>query len=123
MEELLKSMIRFSAAFSAFGLHQLQLAVTAPGESFQSLNQVREAMDAVADVLIENVDAQQRQVLSSLVGVGTGFVARSAGMVDASLFDPNRIVRTVTDIAQKASDTVLGAASGEVAASRLRSGE
>ncbi|MEQ1945605.1 MAG: hypothetical protein ABL995_00345 [Bryobacteraceae bacterium] len=111
MREFMNAMVRFSAALTAFGWHQTTIAIAAPAQMLGGVRQIKEAMDAASEVLRDNVDEGQKQVFSSIVGVSTGLVARTVGMVDASLFDPSRIVQTTMGIARSTTDTLLGSRS------------
>jgi hypothetical protein len=57
MEQLVNSMVRFSAAFTVFGVRQLQNAVSSPMESLKGIEQLRLALDSMTHVLTRQARA------------------------------------------------------------------
>jgi len=108
MEELMNSMVRFSAALTAFGIKQLQNAITAPSESLKGVEHMREAMDSATRALTNQIADREKTAMNSAVAVGSDLVARTVGAIDGTALDPRRVMETTTDIVQKAAETLTG---------------
>ena len=97
MEELMISMVRFSAALTAFGLQQVQNALAGPRESLKSVDQLQEAMDSATQALASRIDEREKTAMNSVVSMGSDLVARTVGAVE-----------TTGEIVQKTAKTLTG---------------
>src|SRR5580698_10067325 len=76
MQELLNSMIRLSAAMTVFGMQQLQNSVGSV-DTKDSVDKLREVIDAMADTLSAKIDKSRRPTLERLSNLPQDFLARS----------------------------------------------
>jgi hypothetical protein len=97
MEELMRSMVRFSAALTAFGLQQLQNAFSNPRQSLKSVDQLQEAMDSVTQSLTSRIDESEKTAMNSMVSIGSDLVAKTVGAVETS-----------AEMVKKGADTLTG---------------
>ena len=97
MEELMISMVRFSAALTAFGFEQVRNALAGPRESLKSMDQLQGAMDSATQSLTSQIDEREKTAMNSVVSVGSDLVAKTVGAVE-----------TTGKIVQKTTDTLTG---------------
>jgi hypothetical protein len=109
MQELFNSMIRLSAAMTVFGVQQLQTTVGSM-DSKDSVEKLREVIDAMADALASKVDASKRPTLERLSNLPQDIVTCS--------WDSTReVVQDTSDMFKTTSDWIAGTIKANGAAS------
>lgn len=105
MTNLVVSMLRFSAAFTLYGVEQLEnsLKVAEGGEKAnQAIEGFGKTLNAVTDVLIRDMDEKKKETLQSVSKASEDMVHRT--MEGAEILDPREVVKVSTDLLQKTSD-------------------
>src|SRR5690349_18655242 len=77
MQEMINSMMRFSAAMTMFGMQQIQNAAELAVDSQSALKKFRENLDAVTDALIAQLDETSKPTLKSMTNLGSDLVDRT----------------------------------------------
>lgn len=110
MQELLNSMIRLSAAMTVFGMQQVQSTV---GSAYtkESVDKLREVIDAMADAISSKIDESRRSTLDRLSNLPQDIVARS---MDST----REVVKDTSDMVKKTSDWIAGTIKPDGAANR-----
>ncbi|HKW98840.1 MAG TPA: hypothetical protein VJN43_13970 [Bryobacteraceae bacterium] len=102
MQNLINSMVRFSAAISLFSLEQLERAVSAiQGDAALSktMDNFEEAMNAMTDVLTSKIDADKKETLSSVTSASEDMVKRTLdGM---RVLDPREMMKASNDLMKR----------------------
>lgn len=102
MQNLINSMVRFSAAISLFSLEQLERAVSAiQGDAALSktMDNFEEAMNAMTDVLTSKIDADKKETLSSVTSASEDMVKRTLdGM---RVLDPREMMKASNDLLKR----------------------
>ncbi len=96
MQELLNSMIRLSAAMTVFGVQQLQTTVGSM-DTKDSVEKLREVIDAMADALSARIDESRRPTLERLSNLPKDIVARSWDSTREVVQDTSDMVKTTSD--------------------------
>lgn len=107
MQDLFNSMVRLSAAMTVFGMQQLQSAVGS-ADTKESIDKLRDVMDAMADALSARIDESRRPAFDKLSKL-------PEDMMDRSWESPRDVVQNTTDIMKTASDWIMGTKRGEKA--------
>ena len=105
MTNLVVSMLRFSAAFTLYGVEQLEnsLKVAEGGDkASQAIEGFGQTLNAVTEVLIRDMDQKKRDTLQSVSKASEDMVHRT--MEGAEILDPREVVKVSTDLLQKTSD-------------------
>ena len=105
MTNLVVSMLRFSAAFTLFGVEQLEnsLKVAEGGEKAnQALEGFEKTLNAVTDVLIRDMDQKKKETLQSVSKASEDMMHRT--MEGAEILDPREVMKVSTELLQKTSD-------------------
>jgi len=105
MTNLVVSMLRFSAAFTLYGVEQLEnsLKVAEGGErANQALEGFEKTLNAVTEVLIRDMDSKKKETLQSVAKASEDMVHRT--MEGAEILDPREVMKVSTDLLQKTSD-------------------
>lgn len=105
MTNLVVSMLRFSAAFTLYGVEQLEnsLKVAEGGDKAnQAIEGFGKTLNAVTDVLIRDMDQKKRETLESVSRASEDMVHRT--MEGAEILDPREVMKVSTDLLQKTSD-------------------
>lgn len=105
MTNLVVSMLRFSAAFTLYGVEQLEnsLKVAEGGEKAnQAIEGFEKTLNAVTDVLIRDMDEKKKETLQSVSKASEDMVHRT--MEGAEILDPREVMKVSTDLLQKTSD-------------------
>jgi hypothetical protein len=125
VQELVNSMIRFSAAMTVFGQQQIQNAMSSAMSTESGINAMREALDSATQVLTAQIDDKQRSTRKSVSDLGTDLVSRTFDTMQMSRLDPRQIVETTGNMVKQVSDTIESAIKKTAAAasSATSSGE
>src|ERR1700691_3595464 len=102
MQELMNSMIRLSAAMTVFGMQQLQNTVGSV-DTKDSVDKLREGIDAMADALSAKIDKSRRPTLERLSNLQQDIVKRS-------LDSTREVVKDTSEIVKSTSDWIAGTA-------------
>ena len=111
MQNLIVSMVRFSAAVTLYGYEQLQstLSMSQKGaDLFRNVDQLEDVLNSMSDSLVEKLDPAAQDTLRSFTGVAREAMAGSVSSL--GLMDPRAVLRTVGDLVQKSADAVSGLA-------------
>jgi len=106
MQEMMNSMMRFSAAITLFGMQQLQNAAELAIDSQAALKKFRENLDAVTNALIAQLDDSSKPALDSMTNLGSDLVDRTMTAVNVSALDPRELVHTTEDLMRKTTDSL-----------------
>jgi len=109
VQDLMNSMIRFSAAITVFGQQQLQNAVSTAMNTESGINAMREALDSATQVLTAQIDDKQKSTVKSVSDLGTDLVSRTFDTMQMSRLDPRNIVEATGSMVRQVSDTIEGA--------------
>jgi hypothetical protein len=105
MEDLVISMIRFSAAVTLFGMEQLQNTlniVEGEDDVTKSMNRFEETLNSLTANLTSRIDEKKKDTLQSLTKISEDVVGRT--MDGMSIMDPREVMRATNDLLQKTSD-------------------
>jgi hypothetical protein len=105
MTNLVVSMLRFGAAFTLYGVEQIEnsLKVAEGGEKAnQAIEGFEKTLNAVTDVLIRDMDEKKKETLQSVSKASEDMVHRT--MEGAEILDPREVMKVSTDLLQKTSD-------------------
>ena len=106
MQEMMNSMMRFSAAITLFGMQQLQNAAEMAVDSQAALKKFRENLDAVTNALIAQLDENSKPALNSMTNLGSDLVDRTMTAVNVSALDPRELMHTTEDLMRKTTDSL-----------------
>ena len=105
MTNLVVSMLRFSAAFTLYGVEQLEnsLKVAEGGDQAnKAIEGFEKTLNSVTEVLVRDMDAKKKETLQSVAKASEDMTHRT--MEGAEILDPREIVKVSTDLLQKTSD-------------------
>lgn len=105
MQNLIVSMMRFSAAVTLFGIEQFQntLNVVDGGEDLsKTMEKLEKTLDSVTDALVSKMDAKKKDTLKSVTKMSEEVVHRS--MDSVNIMDPREVLRATNDLMQKTTD-------------------
>jgi hypothetical protein len=106
MQELLNSMVRLSAAMTVFGMQQVETAVGSV-DATESMNKLREVIDAMAAAVSSKIDESKRPTLDSVSNLGHDVVGRTMSSMNAikvPSINPREIVQNTSEMVSKTSD-------------------
>jgi hypothetical protein len=106
MQELLNSMVRLSAAMTVFGMQQVETAVGSV-DATESLNKLREVIDAMAAAVTSKIDEAKRPTLDSVSNLGHDVVGRTMSSMNSlkvTSINPREIVQNTSEMVSKTSD-------------------
>ena len=106
MQELITSMMKFSAAMTLFSMQQVQNAVNAAADTQSALTKFREALDKVTDVVTSQIDESKQETLKSMTKVQTDIVDRTFDAMNVDALDPREVMHTTSDLMKKTSDAM-----------------
>ncbi len=109
VQDLMNSMIRFSAAITVFGQQQLQNAVSTAMNTESGIKAMREALDSATQVLTAQIDEKQKSTVKSVTDLGTDLVSRTFDTMQMSRLDPSQIVETTGSMVRQVSETIENA--------------
>jgi hypothetical protein len=108
MQDLINSVVRFSAAMTLFGMQQMQNAVGAAADTQAALNKFQKALDSITDAITRQLDEAKKPTLESMAHLGTEMVDRTWDSMNVSAFDPQQVLQTTGDLMRKTSDSLAG---------------
>jgi hypothetical protein len=106
MQEMINSMMRFSAAITMFGMQQIQNAAELAVDSQSALKKFRENLDAVTEALIAQLDESSKPALKSMTNLGSDLVDRTMTAVNVTALDPRELMHTTEDLMRKTTDSL-----------------
>ena len=105
MQNLIVSMMRFSAALTLFGMEQLQNSLNVvEGEEdlSKTMERFEKTLDAMTDTLVNRIDDKKKDTLKSVTKMSEDVVGRTVdGM---TMIDPREVFRATNDLIQKTTD-------------------
>lgn len=105
MQNLIISMMRFSAAVTLFGMEQLQNSLNVvEGEEdlSKTMERFEKALDSLTDVLVNRIDDKKKDTLKSVTKMSEDVVNRTVdGM---TMVDPREMLKATNDLIQKTTD-------------------
>jgi hypothetical protein len=104
MQDLLVSMMRFSAALTLFGMEQVQhsLGAVEDKENFsKTAERFEKALDSMTDVLVERIDEKKKETLKSVTKMSEDVVGKTT---DGVKLDQHELFRATTDLIQKTTE-------------------
>jgi hypothetical protein len=109
MQNLIVSMLRFSAAVTLFSMEQLQNSLNlVEGEEnlSKTMERFEQALNSVTESLTSRIDEKKKETLKSITKMSEDVVNRTFdGM---TMIDPREMMRATNDLIQKTSDTTAG---------------
>ena len=106
MQNLIVSMLRFSAAVTLFGMEQLQTSlnmIEGEDDVSKAMERLEKAFDSMTESLTTRIDDKKRDTLKSITKMSEDVVGRTFdGM---TMIDPREVMRATNDLIQKTSDT------------------
>ena len=106
VQDLMNSMVRFSAAVTLFSWQQLYNAMTAVTDSEAAMNKFQAAMDSVTDALKSQLDETNKPAMDSVSKLGTDMVDRTWEGFNVSALDPQKMMDTTADLMRKTTDSL-----------------
>jgi hypothetical protein len=108
MQDLINSIVRFSAAMTLFSMQQMQNAVGAAADSQAALNKFKEALDSVTNAITSQLDESKKPTLDSMAHLGNDIVDRTWDTMNVPAMDPRQVLQTTGDIMKKTSESLAG---------------
>ncbi|MGH9719780.1 MAG: hypothetical protein ACRD8O_06175 [Bryobacteraceae bacterium] len=106
MQELMVSMMRFSAAMTLFGMQQLQNALGAAADTQATVTKFREALDSMTNAVSSQMDDSKKATLDSMTKVQSDLVDRTWDAMNVQALDPREVINTTGDLMKKTSDSL-----------------
>lgn len=106
MQELIVSMMRFSAAMTLLGMQQIQNAVDAATDTQTTLDKIRQALDSMTDAMAKQMDESRSSTLDSVTKVQNDIVTRTWDAMNVQSFDPREMMTTMADLTKKTTDSI-----------------
>ena len=106
MQDLINSIVRFSAAMTLFSMQQMQNAVGAAADTQAAFDKFRDALDAVTDAITSQLDENKKPTLDSMAHLGNDIVDRTWDTMNVSAMDPREVLKTTSDMMKKTSDSL-----------------
>ncbi|MBK9166274.1 MAG: hypothetical protein IPM24_02285 [Bryobacterales bacterium] len=106
IQDLMASMMRFSAAMTLFGMQQMQNAVGAAADSQAALTKFREALDSVTNAVSSQMDDSKKATLDSMSKVQNDMVDRTFDAMNVQAFSPTEMMHTGTDLMRRTTDSL-----------------
>lgn len=107
MQELIASMLRFSAAMTLFGMQQVQNAVGAAVDTQDALTKFSKALNAMSEAVSNQMDASKQETLKSMSKVQEDLVTRTFDAMNVQALDPREMMNTTGDLMRKTSDSLV----------------
>jgi hypothetical protein len=107
MQELISSMMKFTAAVTLFSLQQVQNAVNAATDTQSAVGKFTEALDRITDSVAAQInDESISKTYRSVTQVQSEIVDRTFDAVSVQAFDPREVLHTTSDLMKKTSDAM-----------------
>jgi len=108
MQDLINSIVKFSAAMTLFSMQQMQNAVGAAADTQVALTKFRDALDAITNAITSQLDESKKPTLDSMSHLGTDIVDRTWETMNVSAMDPRQVLQTTGDLMKKTSESIAG---------------
>jgi hypothetical protein len=108
MQDLINSIVRFSAAMTLFSMQQMQNAIGAAADSQVALTKFRDALDSITGAITSQLDENKKPTLDSMAHLGTDIVDRTWETMNVSAMDPRQVLQTTGDLMKKTSESLAG---------------
>ncbi|MEO7653115.1 MAG: hypothetical protein ABIZ80_21870 [Bryobacteraceae bacterium] len=108
MQELIASMMRFSAAMTLFGMQQVQNAVGAAADTQTAVTKFREALDAMSAAVAAQIDESKKSTLENMSKVQSDLVDRTFDAMNVQAMDPREMMQSTGDLMRKTTDSLAG---------------
>lgn len=108
MQDLINSIVRFSAAMTLFSMQQMQNAIGAASDSQVALTKFRDALDSITDAITGQLDDNKKPTLNSMSHLGTDIVDRTWETMNVAAMDPRQVLQTTGDLMKKTSESIAG---------------
>ena len=108
MQDLINSIVRFSAAMTLFSMQQMQNAIGAAADSQVALTKFRDALDSITNAITTQLDENKKPTLDSMAHLGTDIVDRTWDTMNVSAMDPRQVLQTTGDLMKKTSESLAG---------------
>jgi hypothetical protein len=109
MQDLLVSMVRFSAAVTLYGLEQIQTTVNAAqgGQDFgKAMDRIGSTLDSLTNSIVERLSSSRKDAVGSVTDMTRDVISRSWDTVTTA--DPREMMKAATDLVQRSTETVTG---------------
>ena len=110
MQDLIISMVRFTAAVTLYGIEQIQTAsyVTQGGQDlFKVLDKFEVAFNSLTEALVDKIDESKRNTLKSVTSMAEDVVTKS--FQGLNMMDPRAVIRMTGDFWRNSSDAMSDA--------------
>lgn len=108
MQDLINSIVRFSAAMTLFSMQQMQNAIGAAADSQVALTKFRDALDSITGAITSQLDENKKPTLDSMAHLGTDIVDRTWDTMNVAAMDPRQVLQTTGDLMKKTSESLAG---------------
>ena len=108
MQDLINSIVRFSAAMTLFSMQQMQNAVGAAADTTVALGRFRDALDAITSAVTSQLDDNKKPTLDSMSHLGNDIVGRTWDTMNVAAMDPRQVLQTTGDLMKKTSESLAG---------------
>jgi hypothetical protein len=108
MQDLINSIVRFSAAMTLFSMQQMQNAVGAAADSQIALVKFKDALDSITNAITSQLDDNKKPTLDSMSNLGTDIVDRTWDSMNVAAMDPRQVLNTTGDLMKKTSESLAG---------------
>ncbi|OFV97112.1 MAG: hypothetical protein A3F68_10540 [Acidobacteria bacterium RIFCSPLOWO2_12_FULL_54_10] len=105
MQNLVVSMLRFSAALTLFGAEQFDKtlnAIEGKDNLSKTMEGIEKTLDTMTDVLTREMDDRKKETLRSMAKLSSETVQRT--MEGMEVMDPREVLRVTTDLLEKSTD-------------------
>jgi len=106
MQKAMVSMVRFSSAFTLYGLGELETAMSLQeGQGIsEAMRDLEAVLNSMSDSMEGHLKQSNRKVVKSAKRIATQFVQQSADGLN--MMDPRRVVRAANDLLNKITSEV-----------------
>ncbi len=106
MQELVNSMVKFSAAMTMFGMQQMRNTAEMAVEPQAAMKKFQASIDAVTGALGSTLDEPNKQGADKMSKVGADLVDRTWDAMNVSAFDPRELMQTTVDLLRKTTESL-----------------
>jgi len=108
MQDLINSIVRFSAAMTLFSMQQMQNAVGAAADTQAALGKFKDALDSITNAITSQLDDAKKPTLDSMANLGSDIVDRTWDTMNVGAMDPRQVLQTTGDLMKKTSESLAG---------------
>ena len=123
MQDLINSMMKFTAAMTLFSIQQVQNAVGVAADTQSALGKIREALDAMTNAVTSQMDDTKKATLNKMDEVQKDLVDRTFDAMNLQALDPREMMNTTSDLMKKTSDAMGDLVQKATSAARSASSE